>query len=176
MSDSGERESELPLLGIDFVFEMGIRKIEEQLKEIEALDLKIGILFGFLGTVLVALLAVVFAAAPQMVGTIGRLEQAFLLIGLTSTLLAIISAFQAFRVRQSYETLAFDDLHRCANEEPKETKRKFLNTLLVIVNDNIRKLTEKRRYWSWANWSVLFAFLSFLSAIITRVVNLFVGI
>ena len=102
MPDPPDQEAELPLLGIDFVFDMGIRKIEEQVKEIEALDLKIGILFGFLGTVLVALLAVVFAAAPQMVGAIGRLEQAFLLIGLTSALLAIISAFQAFRVRQSY--------------------------------------------------------------------------
>jgi len=57
MTDSSRQREELPLLGIDFVFDMGLKKIEEQLKDIETLDVKVAVLLGFLGTVVVALLA-----------------------------------------------------------------------------------------------------------------------
>ena len=171
MSDPDEEKPELPLLGVDFVFDMGIRKIEEQLKEIEALDLKIGILFGFLGTVLVALLAVVFTAAPQSVAAMGWPEPPFLLIGLISIGLAIYYAFRAFLLRQYYGIPSFSDLSLCAKEDPKKSKGAFLDLLLLITEGNLRRLTDKQRYARSATWSVLIAFFGFLFAIIAVVIR-----
>ena len=97
MTDSNKQEPGLPLLGIDFVFDMGLTKIEEQIKNIEALDVKVSVLLGFLGTILVGFLALVFAAQPASVKTlVGWQTGMLLLLGLIFTGLALVNAFQAF--------------------------------------------------------------------------------
>ena len=176
MADSNRPDEELPLLGIDFVFDMGMKKIEEQVREIEAIDVKIGILLGFLGTVLVALLAVVFTAEPKSVALVGRVEQTFLLGGLLFVGFAICFAFAAFRVSQYFGTPRFSDLFRWANEDPKQTKWLFLDILRDAVKGNIERLESKQRYARLATWFVLFAFLSLLFAIIGVGMKIFVRI
>jgi len=146
---------------------MGLKKIEEQLKDIEALDVKIAVLIGFLGTILVALLALVFSAQPATMKSLISWESTTMLfIGVTFTGLALINAFQAFRLRQYYGSPRFPDLFRWANEDPKQTKLVFLNTLLAAVNGNDDRLQNKQFYANRAGWLVLFSFLSFLFAII----------
>src|SRR3990170_2998393 len=103
MAEPPKQEADLPLLGIDFIFEMGMKKIEEQLKEIEALDIKLGILFGFLGTVLVALIAVIFTAERGTIESlVGWPVQIFLFLGIVLTGLALVNTFLAFRIRQYF--------------------------------------------------------------------------
>ena len=173
MPDSDNREAELPLLGIDFVFDMGMKKIEEQMKNIEALDLKIAVLFGFLGTVLVALLALVFVAERSVVMTlIGWPGRIFLLLGVTFTGLAIVNTFEAFWPRLYYGTPRFLDMFRWANEDSKRTKLVFLNTLLDAISGNIHRLEHKQLYARRATWWVFLEFLSFLFAIITLIARL----
>ena len=167
MKDSNKQDSALPLLGIDFVFDMGLKKIEEQVKNIESLDVKISVLLGFLGTILVGLLALVFVAQPSAVKTlVGWQIGVFLLLGLIFTGLALVNAFQAFRFTQYYGSPRFSDLFRWANEDPRQTKLVFLNTLLAAVNGNDERLENKQMHANRAGWLVLFAFLSFLFAII----------
>ena len=177
MPDPPDQEAELPLLGIDFVFEMGMKKIEEQVKDIEALDLKISVLLGFLGMILVGLLALVFSAEPTDVQTlVGWQTGVLLLLGVLFTGVALVNAFQAFRFRQYYGSPRFSDLFRWANEDPRQTKLVFLNTLLAAVNGNNERLENKQLYANRAGWFVLFSFLSFLFAIISVGVKFFLGV
>ena len=167
MSVPNDQEAEFPLLGIDFVFEMGMKKIEEQLKEIEALDVKLGILFGFLGTVLVALLAVVFTA-EQSAGKalVGWPGQVSFLCGTTSTGLAIVIAFFAFRKGRSSASPPYQAILPWVHGDPKHTKFAFVNTLLTAVEANDQSLKDKQGYTKWATWFAFLGFLSFLFAII----------
>ncbi len=176
MPESFGEQAERPLLGIDFVFEMGMKKIEEQVKEIDALDLKIAVLFGFLGTVLVALLAVVFAAEQHRTNDLADWLGLFLLlVGVLFTGVAIFNAFQGFRIRQYSGSPRFEDLFRWADKDPKQTKYAFLNTLLTAVNDNNIRIGGKHSYANRASWFVFLGFLSFLFAIIAVGTRIFVG-
>lgn len=143
MPDPLNQEGELPLLGIDFVFDMGMKKIDEQVRDIEALDVKVGVLLGFLGAVLVALLALVFAAEPStLTALMGWQGRILLLLGIAFTGLALVNAFQAFRPRQYYVSPRFSDMFRWANEDSKRTKFVFLPTLLAAVSGNIEELED----------------------------------
>ena len=176
MTDSNKQDSGLPLLGIDFVFDMGLKKIEEQVKNIEALDVKVAVLLGFLGTILVGFLALVFAAQPAAVKTlVSWLTSTLLLVGLIFTGLALVNAFQAFRFTVYYGSPRFSDLFRWANEDPRQTKLVFLNTLLAAVNGNDKRLEDKQTHANRAGWLVLFAFLSFLFAIIEIGIRLLIA-
>lgn len=98
-----------PLSGIDFAYEAGLKKIDEQLKSVESLDTKTGVLIAFLGAVIVALLAAILAADPVKIQPI--LAGAFfeLVLGLIVLLLAadLYFAFQAFRMRKLYRACGF---------------------------------------------------------------------
>ena len=173
MHNLHNRETEPALLSIDFVFEMGLKKIEEQVKTIEALDVKMAVLFGFLGTVLAALLALAFAAdqekAKNLVGWQGGM---LLLLGVIFTGLAIVNAFQAFRIREYFGGPQFPHLFRWTNEDAKYTKHVFLYTILAAVEKNIKRLEEKQSSANRATWQVFLAFLSFLFVTIIASVRL----
>ena len=167
MAEPPNQEPEPTLLGIDFVFEMGMKKIEEQLKEFEALDLKVSVLFGFLGAVLIALLATYFASEERTARIlIGSVVGIPLVLGVTFTGIAIWNAFQAFRLRQTYSTPRFADLFYKASEDPKQTKYEFLNTLLIAEVANKEPLDRKLYHAMRAAWFVLLGFLTFLGATI----------
>lgn len=178
MLESAAKENEPPLLGIDFVFEMGIKEIEEQLREMDALNLKIAVLYGFLGTVLVALLALTFAAAEKRIAetSVGWQGLGLLLVGTGLTGVAIFNAFQAFRVRQHEGIPRFEDLFRWTNDDPKRIRYAFLNTLLRAVAGNKTRLADKLAYANRATLFALLAFLSFLFAIIAVGVRTFSGL
>jgi len=95
-------------------------------------------------------------------------------LAVTFTGLALINAFQAFRLRQYYGSPRFADIFRWANEDPKQIKLVFLDTLLAAVNANDERLANKQFYANRASWLVLFSFLSFLFAIIAIGIRLFV--
>lgn len=163
MPESANQEGDLPLLGIDFVFEMGMKKIEEQLKEVKALDVKIAVLFGFLGAALVALLTLVFTAEPSAIkALIGWPSKVCLPLGVVFTGLAIGYSFRAFQIIQYYAIPSFRDLYRWANEDPKRTKLAFLSTLLAAVEGNSQRLEDKQVYITRATWCAALGFLSFL--------------
>lgn len=176
MSDSSNQEAELPLHGIDFVFEMGMRKIEEQVNAIEALDQKVGILLGFLGAILTGLLGVIFTATPQSTEVIGRLGKALLLVGVILIGVAIYFAFKAFLMAPYSGLPKFSNLFQWANEETKQTKNVFLYTLLAATKQNIETLASKQKYSRRAGWAVLWAFLSLLLAIIAVGTKIFHGL
>ena len=166
MAEPAKPETDLPLLGIDFVFEMGLKKIEEQLKEIEALDVKLGILFGFLGTVLVALIAVILTAAPGTIeSAVGWPVQMLLFFGIVMTGLALINTFLAFRIRQYFGTPRYSDIVRWLHEEPKRAKFVFVDTLLEAVEGNSQRLEDKQIYTNRSIWRVFLGFLCFLFGI-----------
>ena len=176
MPDTDAKAVEQPLLGIDFVFEMGMKKIEEQLKEIEALDVKLGILFGFLGTVLVALIAVIFTVERATIeSSLSWAVQLLLLLGIVLTGLALVNTFLAFRIRQYFGTPRFSDMVGWLYEDAARTKFVFVDTLLEAVTRNSQRLDDKQVYTNRAIWRVFLGFLSFLFGIIVYSIKLLLG-
>jgi len=144
-----------------------MKKIEEQQKEIEALDIKLGILFGFLGTVLVALIAVIFTAERGTIESlVGWQVQISLFIGIVLTGLALVNTFPAFRIRQYFGSPRYSDIVGWLHEDPKRTKSVFVDTLLDAVTRNAERLDDKQLYTNRSIWRVFLGFLSFLFGII----------
>ena len=168
MTEPPNQSAEISPLGVDFVFEMGMKKIEEQVKQIEALDLKIGILFGFLGAMLAGFLAVIFAASRENVTAVG-LPEKLLLAGVVLTPVAVVFTYKAFRLHAEEGTPRFQDIFPWALEDPKETKRVFLDTLREGVERIAVTVEAKQRNALRATRFVLFAYLAFLVAIIIAV-------
>jgi len=151
------------LPSLDFVFDAGLKKIEEQVKEIEALDLKMAVLIGFLGALVVGLLAVLFALdstkITQLLSTTSKIGLAIGVLFITATL---YHAFQGFRLRNYYGGVKFKDLVGCANQDIQATKEKFLPTLIRTIEVNELPIAKKQSHANRAIWFVFFAFLAFL--------------
>lgn len=144
MGATPNQQSESPPLGIDFVFEIGMRNVEKQIEEIDALDLKISVLFGFLGTVLVALFAVVLSAEPNPSAPPSQFASVCLLLGVVFTGIAIFNAFLAFRERPLFRNPRFENLFRSANDNPENIKYQLLDTLRTALEANAREIDRKR--------------------------------
>jgi hypothetical protein len=152
--------------GIDFVFQAGEKKIEEQLSSAESLDVKMGVLIGFLGAIVTGLLAALLASDPAKVRP---LLSNVILDTLICALLALFAAdfyfaFQSFRMRKFYSGVPFQDLVRWANEDVSETKKAFIPTLIKAVALNERELADKRRNAVRAVW---FVFITLLALLLT---------
>lgn len=85
------------MLGIDFVFESGVKKIGEQLESIESLDVKMGVLIGFLGALIAGLLAAFLASDADNLARYlsGRAIKVALVASAALLALALYFAFQA---------------------------------------------------------------------------------
>ncbi|HEV3277635.1 MAG TPA: hypothetical protein VG860_12530 [Terriglobia bacterium] len=156
-----------PPSGVDFVYDAGLKKIGEQLKSVESLDTKTGVLIGFLGAVIVGLLAAVFAADPAKIHPLVAGRFFDFILGAIILMLAIdlYFALQAFRMRKLYTGVHFQDLVEWVNEGVVETKKAFLPTLIETVELNQSQLTVKQRNAVRAVWCVFFTFLAILLAV-----------
>ena len=150
---------------IDFAYDAGLKKIDEQLKSVESLDTKMGVLIGFLGALIVGLLAALLASDPAKVHNLISRRTVEIGFAATAMLLAgdLYFAFQAFRMRRLYSGVRFQDLVTWADEELKETKRAFLPTLIQAVNRNEERLKVKQRHALHAVWLVFVTLLALLT-------------
>jgi uncharacterized membrane protein YeaQ/YmgE (transglycosylase-associated protein family) len=150
--------------GIDFVFQAGEKKIQEQLSSAESLDVKMGVLIGFLGAIVTGLLAALLASDTAKVRP---LLSNVIVDAVICALLGLFAAdfyfaFQAFRMRKLYSGVRFQDLVKWANEDVSDTKRAFLPTLINTVVLNERQLTVKQRNAVRAMWFVFTTLLALL--------------
>lgn len=150
--------------GIDFVFNAGLQKIDEQLKSVESLDVKMGVLIGFLGAIIAGLLVALLASDSTKVRALLAGDIVEILISVVWVLFAAdpYFAFQAFRVRQYYLGVRFKDLVPWANEDVHDTKKAFLPTLVKTVDLNERLLALKQLNGARAVWSVFATLLALL--------------
>lgn len=129
---------------VRFVYESGVDKIREQLGLIDSLDVKMGVLIGFLGALIVGFLAALLAASsPALTHLLNR--EAKGLLGAAALLVAasLYFAFQAFRMRRYQSGARFQDLYEWAKEETEKTQEEFLPTLLETVDLNDLQLKRK---------------------------------
>ncbi len=148
---------------IEFVYTAGLEKIREQLGLIDSLDVKMGVLIGFLGALIAAILAALLTVAPSTLSTL-HAWQSRAVLSVTALLVAasLYFAFQAFRMRRYQSGARFQDLYAWANEEAESTQKEFLPTLLEAVELNDRQLERKQESARWAVWSVFLALLLLL--------------
>ncbi|MGH9351559.1 MAG: hypothetical protein ACRD2G_05280 [Terriglobia bacterium] len=161
--------TEQPLLGLNLVFEAGQRKIQEQLKTVESLDVKMGVLVGFLGALVAGLLAAILATEPNKVHALlgqpawlGWIILALLAFDATLIAVALRSSFNAFRVRAYSSGIKFQDLFDWTNEDPKDIKYAFLPTLKEGIKRNEDMLRQKEENAGNAAWFTLAAVLGLL--------------
>jgi hypothetical protein len=167
MERTNNEAREQPLLGVDFVFDAGLKKIEEHQKTIDSLDLKMGVLIGLLGAFIVGMLAAVFSGeAPGLAARIPCAGRTLLALGAVLVGVSLLFAFQAFRVREFFSGVRFQDLIEWTNEETRITKGAFLPTLLESVELNESRIKRKQRNAKAAVWFVFVALMIFLSSLI----------
>ncbi len=143
--------------GIEFVYDAGLQKIREQLALIDSLDVKMGVLIGFLGALIAGSLAALLAAAPSTLShLLGWPKSAFLGVAALLVAASLYFAFQAFRMRRYQSGARFQDLYEWANEEAERTMREFLPTLMDAVDFNDLRLKRKQEN---ARLAVLSVFL-----------------
>jgi len=160
--------------GMDFVYDAGLKKIDEQLKSAEALDTKMGVLVAFLGALIAGLLAALLASDTTKVRTLisARITQ----VGFAATAILFAGdlyfAFQAFRMRRLYSGVRFQDLVSWADEDLQDTKRAFVPTLIRAVNMNEQALKVKQQNALRAVWLVFVTLLVLLAVTISIGVEL----
>ncbi len=151
--------------GIEFVFSSGLQKIEQQMALIDSIDLKMGVLIGFLGAFVVGVLAALFASDPAKIGhMLSRAGK--LVFGLASILgmCSLFFAFLGFKMRQYYSGFKFSKLVEWTNEEVGKTQEAFMKALLdsVLVNDE--QIKRKQKYARLAIWFVFLTLVALLAA------------
>lgn len=123
--------------GIEFVYDAGLQKIREQMGLIDSLDVKMGVLIGFLGALIAGALAALLTASPSTLAHLHDWRTSGLLsVAAPLVAVSLYFAFQAFRMRRYQSGPRFQDLYEWANEQVESTKRTFLPTLLATVNLN----------------------------------------
>lgn len=158
MVDEREQPQATDLKGIHFVFEMGLRKVDEQMQIIKDIDSKMGILIGFIATFVALLVGFLLGSEPTKIGSIhSGLTPFFFYPFLLLLLLALIRCFQAFRVRDYFAAFHFPPMVKWANEEPALIKRAFIGGVLEAIQRNFAEIGRKRKYASQGTWLILFA-------------------
>lgn len=161
------------------VFGAGQRKIEEQLKSADSLDVKMGVLVAFLGALTAGVLAALLAGEPGKIHALLNPPSwmAWLLLGLlvldaVLVCIALVASFNAFRPREFRSGVRFNDLLEWTNEDPARIRYVFLPTLQRGVEINDQLLSPKRVSAQKAAWFTLFALLSLLVTAATFVLRL----
>ncbi|MGH9406833.1 MAG: hypothetical protein ACRD3D_13480 [Terriglobia bacterium] len=167
MAENGAGEQ--PLLGLDLVFDAGQRKLKEQLASVDSLDVKMGVLVGFLGALVAGLLAALLAGEPARVHALLNPSAwlgwfIFALLALDGILIALALgwSFSAFRVREHNAGIKFQDLLKWTKEDDKNIKFAFLRTLEIGIERNERILRQKGGSARNAAWFALAALLGIL--------------
>lgn len=145
-----------PPLSINFVFDSGVKKIEQQEKLIDSLDVKMGVLIGLLGAFIVGLLAAVLTSeASHVILLVWGLTKVVFLLGIVLLFICLICAYQSFKARQYYYGIPFGDLIEWTNEDPGIAKTAFLPTLYDAIKGNDIELDKKQR---WARRAIVSVF------------------
>ncbi|HEV2417426.1 MAG TPA: hypothetical protein VGX94_06455 [Terriglobia bacterium] len=170
---------EQPLLGLYFVFTEAQRKLQEQMGTADSLDVKMGVLVGFLGALLAGILVALLAAEPGKVhallnppGWFGWIIVGLLALDGVLILVALITSFGAYRPRKFKSGIPFSTLYEWTNEAPKDTKYAFLPTLAEGIKLNEALLRPKQRSAQKAAWFTLGALLALLLTAVAIVIRL----
>ncbi len=134
-----------PPRGIDFVYETVLKKIEQQQKLVDSLDVKMGILVAFLGTFIVGLLvAALTSEVSKVAPQLWLATKVIVLAGITLAGACLYFAFDAFKEgRQFFSGVRPRDLVSWVSEEVETTKKAFLPTILWAVDANDHQLSLK---------------------------------
>ncbi|HUY15230.1 MAG TPA: hypothetical protein VMX16_16610 [Terriglobia bacterium] len=149
-------EASLPPSGVHFVYDSGIKKIDQQEKLVDSLDVKMGVLVGFLGASIVGLLAAALTSeAGRMAHLLWRPTKVVFSIGIVLIVVCLYFAFAAFWTQDRSPGIRFQDLIKWTNEDAGVTKEMFLPTLLdaVDMNDGLLKRRQK-----WAKLAIISVF------------------
>ena len=149
MSDTTD---ESPAPGVEFVYETALKKIEQQARLIDSLDVKMGVLIGFLGTFVAGILvAVLTSEASKIAPRLWWPTKVTLSLSLALVLLGLVFAYSGFKARQYYSEVRLRDLVTWIYEEVWVTKEAFLPTLLGYIDENDLALGRKQM---WAQWAI----------------------
>lgn len=179
------QSSDQPLLGLSLAFREAQRKLQEQLATADSLDVKMGVLVGFLGALLTGILAAVLVAEPGKVHALlnpaGSSSHPvvwgwviFGLFALDAGLVAaaLITSFNAYRPRNLKSGIPFKVLYEWTNEPTREIKFIFLPTLKRGIELNEGILGSKQRSAQKAAWLTLGALLALLLTAAALVIRL----
>ena len=166
---------------IDFVWEMGLRKISDQIGVFDAIDSKTGVIVGFVVVSIVEILGFLLLAAAeattpaQLSGTpIFSLSVViFFGLGLFCSFLSTCSGLLALRVRAFAIGFDYEKLVGGASLPVAELKTVFLDDLVSSVRTNRQILDEKVRYARTASLLVLAGLLCY-TVVVAKVFMCFV--
>lgn len=172
MVEQREQLQPTDLKGIHFVFEMGLRKVDEQMEIIKDIESKMGILIGFIATFVALLVGFLLGGEPATTKTIhSGITPFFFYPFLLLLLLALIRCFQAFKIRDYFAAYHLPPMVEWANEEPALIKNAFIGGVLQAVQRNFGEIGRKRKYASQGTWLILFAVVLLFLVLVSLVVE-----
>lgn len=136
---------------IDFIWEMGLRKIRDQIQVFEALDSKVGVILGFVVVSIVEILGFLILAAAEATTPVQlQHSQAFtcgvtvifvfgLVLSISSTYLGLL----ALRIQNFAIGFDYGKMVERANLTEHELKATFVDDLMQSINENERELADK---------------------------------
>lgn len=136
---------------ITFVWDMGLRKISDQIEMFDAIDSKTGVIIGFVVVSIVEILGFLILAAAEATQA-SQLHSSvafscavgfFFFLGLILSILSTWLGLRAIRVREFALGFDYGKLLGLANLKEEELKALFLGDLLQSVNSNERVLNDK---------------------------------
>ncbi len=136
---------------INLAWEMGLRKISDQIEVLDALDSKTGLIVGFVVVSIVEILGFLLLAAAEATKhepsvILSRGIALLFVLGLLLSLLSTVLGFMALRVREFAIGFDYPQLVSDANLPEKQLKARFLDDLVRSVQLNKGVLEEKVRY------------------------------
>jgi len=166
---------------IDFVWEMGLSKIKDQIEMFDALDSKTGVIVGFVVVSIVEILGFLLLAAveaPTQIQINGTpLFSTSIVVsfcaGLLCSFLSTAFGLMALRVREFAIGFDYEKLVGGAILLPEELKTIFLGDIVTSVHTNKQILKEKVSYAKIAN-VLVFAGLFCHTIVVARVFMCFV--
>lgn len=148
---------------VDFIWEMGLHKIRDQIEMFDALDSKTGVIVGFVVVSIVEILGFLLLAAAEATET-KQLDSSrafswpvviFFFVGVILSIISTWLGLQAIRVRQFAIGFDYSRMVGIANLKVQELKAVFLDDLLQSVNNNEHVLNDKVRFAKASGWCVL---------------------
>ena len=144
MADADARETIAGAGAVHFVYDSGLQKIEQQVKLRDSIDVKTGVLIGFLGAFIIGLLVTcVTGEGSRASSWLWLPTKVVLSIGVSLVVFCLYFAFRAFRSRQYYYGIRFQDLIKWVKQDVATTKEAFVSVLLDAIEANDRELTRK---------------------------------
>ncbi|HEY3211386.1 MAG TPA: hypothetical protein VGL18_16655 [Actinomycetota bacterium] len=135
--------------GTPFVWDLAERRLEAQMRQVDALDTKAGALVG-----LHALAAGLVASVASRLSGTSKWVAVGSILGL---LVGGVLAFGAFRTEEYDRSPGPEQMWRFGESDPADIKYRFLSTRFRALERNRVRLMRKARLFSWslASFSVV---------------------